>query len=152
VPTDLDALNPYARPLADEALRRGIRVEVTDAAFGELRLSLGGRSVCTRESLPELTSAVAMSRCDDKRVTRRIMARAGVRVPRAVEGDTTAARGLLEHCGEVVVEPARGEQGKASRSGCGTLGSWRTRWRWPCGTARTSSSRSSSPGRTCGSS
>jgi GNAT-family acetyltransferase (TIGR03103 family) len=115
VPTELDALNPYARLLADEALRRGIRVEVTDAAFGELRLSLGGRSVCTRESLSELTSAVAMSRCDDKRVTRRIMARAGVRVPRAVEvveGDTTAARGLLEQCGEVVVKPARGEQGK----------------------------------------
>jgi GNAT-family acetyltransferase (TIGR03103 family) len=115
VPTGLDDLNPYARLLADEALRRGIRVEVTDAAFGEMRLSLGGRSICTRESLSELTTAVAMSRCDDKRVTRRIMERAGVRVPRAVEvvdGDRSAARALLEECGEVVVKPARGEQGK----------------------------------------
>ena len=41
--------------------------------------SAAGR-VLTRESLSEFTTAVAMSRCDDKRVTRRIMERAGVRV------------------------------------------------------------------------
>ncbi|MGY1639046.1 N-acetylglutaminylglutamine synthetase [Geodermatophilus sp. SYSU D00742] len=114
-PPGLDQLNPYARILADEALRRGIRVEVTDAASGELRLSLGGRGLLTRESLSELTSAVAMSRCDDKRVTRRIVARAGVRVARAAEvsgEDLTAALALLRDVGEVVVKPARGEQGK----------------------------------------
>src|SRR3712207_7352006 len=61
----------YARILADEALRRGIRVEVTDAVHGEMRFTLGARGVLTRESLSELTTAVAMSRCDDKRVTRR---------------------------------------------------------------------------------
>src|SRR4051794_31602 len=66
-PPGLAELNPYARVIADEALRRGIRVEVTDQDFGELRLSLHGRSVLTRESLSEFTSAVAMSRCDDKR-------------------------------------------------------------------------------------
>jgi GNAT-family acetyltransferase (TIGR03103 family) len=90
-------------------------VEVTDAEFGELRLSLGGRSVLTRESLSEYTSAIALSRCDDKRVTRRIMERAGVRVPRgAVVGgaDDETARELLAACGAVVVKPARGEQGK----------------------------------------
>jgi GNAT-family acetyltransferase (TIGR03103 family) len=113
-PPGLTELNPYARVIADEALRRGIRVEVTDAEFGELRLSLGGRSVLTRESLSEYTSAIAMSRCDDKRVTRRIMERAGVRVPRgAVVGgaDDDTARELLAACGAVVVKPARGEQG-----------------------------------------
>jgi GNAT-family acetyltransferase (TIGR03103 family) len=76
---------------------------------------MGGRTVLTRESLSEFTSAVAMSRCDDKRVTRRIMERAGVRVPRGVlarEDDLAAATALLEECGEVVVKPARGEQGK----------------------------------------
>ena len=41
----------------------------------------GGTSVVTRESLSELTNAVAMSRCDDKRVTRRVVADAGIRVP-----------------------------------------------------------------------
>ncbi|MGY1826548.1 N-acetylglutaminylglutamine synthetase [Blastococcus sp. SYSU DS0541] len=114
-PPELDQLNPYARILADEALRRGIRVDVTDAAFGELQLTLGMRSVCTRESLSELTTAVAMSRCDDKRVTRRIVHRAGVRVAAAAEardGDLGPAAELLERCAEVVVKPARGEQGK----------------------------------------
>ena len=40
-------LNPYARIIAEEALRRGIRVEVTDAECGEMRLSVGGRTVLT---------------------------------------------------------------------------------------------------------
>ena len=114
-PPGLQQLNPYARIIADEALRRGIRVEVTDAEFGEMRLSLGGRRVLTRESLSEFTTAVAMSRCDDKRVTRRIVAAAGVRVPRGVsvpEDDLGPARELLAEVGELVVKPARGEQGK----------------------------------------
>jgi GNAT-family acetyltransferase (TIGR03103 family) len=114
-PPGLEDLNPYALIIAEEALRRGIRVEVTDAASGEMRLSLGGRSVRTLESLSEFTTAVAMSRCDDKRVTRRIMERAGVRVARGVaasEGDLEAASALLREVGEVVVKPARGEQGR----------------------------------------
>jgi GNAT-family acetyltransferase (TIGR03103 family) len=114
-PAGLDDLNPYARIIADEALRRGIRVEVTDAESGELRLSVGGRTVLTRESLSEFTSAVALSRCDDKRVTRRIMERAGVRVARGarvVDGDLAEAAALLRDVGEVVVKPARGEQGR----------------------------------------
>jgi GNAT-family acetyltransferase (TIGR03103 family) len=71
--------------------------------------------VLTRESLSEFTSAVAMSRCDDKRATRRLMERVGVRVPRgasAAEGELDAAAALLEEVGEVVVKPARGEQGR----------------------------------------
>jgi GNAT-family acetyltransferase (TIGR03103 family) len=114
-PPGLDDLNPYARIIADEAVRRGIRVEVTDAEWGEIRLSVGGRTVLTRESLSEFTTAVAMSRCDDKRVTRRIMQRAGVRVARgalACEGNLADATALMAEVGEVVVKPARGEQGR----------------------------------------
>ncbi|WP_233498476.1 N-acetylglutaminylglutamine synthetase [Blastococcus sp. TF02A-26] len=114
-PPGLEHLNPYAAIIAEEALRRGIRVEVTDAEWGEMRLTLGGRSVLTRESLSEFTSAVAMSRCDDKRVTRRIMRRAGVRVARgalAREDDLDDARALMADAGSVVVKPARGEQGR----------------------------------------
>ncbi|MDO3701135.1 N-acetylglutaminylglutamine synthetase [Micromonospora sp. C28SCA-DRY-2] len=112
LPDGYDRLNPYARIVADEAMRRGIRVEVTDPAWGELRLTSGGRTVLTRESLSELTSAVAMSRCDDKRVTRRILAEAGLSVPRGRtatgdDGDTA----FLAEVGRVVVKPARGEQG-----------------------------------------
>ncbi|MGF1653930.1 MAG: N-acetylglutaminylglutamine synthetase [Actinomycetales bacterium] len=115
-PPGLDALNPYAAIIAEEALRRGVTVEVTDAASGEMRLSLGGRVVLTRESLSELTTAVAMSRCDDKRVTRRLLARAGIPVPDGLEladgrVDDAAAAFLARH-GEVVVKPARGEQGR----------------------------------------
>src|SRR3954466_5069764 len=97
-PPGLEDLNPYALIIAEEALRRGIRVEVTDAASGEMRLSLGGRSVPTLESLAGVPTPAAMSRCDDKRVTRRIMERAGVRVARGVaagEGDLEAAAMLL---------------------------------------------------------
>jgi GNAT-family acetyltransferase (TIGR03103 family) len=114
-PPGLDEVNPYARIIAEEALRRGIRVEVTDAESGEMRLSVGGRTVLTIESMSEFTTAVALSRCDDKRVTRRIMERAGVRVARgavAADGDIAEASALLREVGEVVVKPARGEQGK----------------------------------------
>ncbi|WP_233491253.1 N-acetylglutaminylglutamine synthetase [Blastococcus sp. TBT05-19] len=114
-PRGLEDLNPYALIIAEEALRRGIRVEVLDAEFGELRLSVGGRTVVTRESLSEFTTAVAMSRCDDKRVTRRIMERAGVRVARgalAREGELDDAAALIREVGGVVVKPARGEQGR----------------------------------------
>ncbi|WP_231486785.1 N-acetylglutaminylglutamine synthetase [Candidatus Blastococcus massiliensis] len=114
-PPGLEELNPYALIIAEEALRRGIRVEVLDAEFGELRLSVGGRTVVTRESLSEFTTAVAMSRCDDKRVTRRIMQRAGVRVARgalACEGELEEAAALVREVGSVVVKPARGEQGR----------------------------------------
>ena len=114
-PPGLEELNPYATIIAEEALRRGIRVEVTDAEWGEIRLSVGGRTVVTRESLSEFTTAVAMSRCDDKRVTRRIMERAGVRVARGAavgEGGLADALALLGEVGAVVVKPARGEQGR----------------------------------------
>jgi GNAT-family acetyltransferase (TIGR03103 family) len=106
-------LNPYARIIVDEARRRGIGVEVFDAESGMFRLTSGGRSVLCRESLSELTNAVAMSICDDKSVTRRVVARAGVVVPEQVEADSreTVARFLKAH-GTVVVKPARGEQGR----------------------------------------
>lgn len=112
-PETIDDLNPYARIIADEAIRRGIWVEVLDAETGEIRLSHGGRSVITRESLSEFTSAVAMCRCDDKRLTRRLVSEAGITVPRARlatfdEGDFD----FLNEVGEVVVKPTRGEQGK----------------------------------------
>lgn len=109
----VDDLNPYARIIADEAMRRGIRVEVLDAETGEMRLSHGGRSVVTRESLSEYTSAVAMSRCDDKRLTRRIVSEAGIVVPRGRLATFDAEdHTFLAEVGDVVVKPTRGEQGK----------------------------------------
>jgi GNAT-family acetyltransferase (TIGR03103 family) len=114
-------LNPYARIIADEARRRGVGVDVLDADWGELRLSHAGRSIATRESLSELTTAVAMSRCDDKRVTRRIAQKAGISVPRgrpATGGDADVE--FLRELGTLVVKPARGEQGKGITVGVST--------------------------------
>ncbi|BDB42725.1 N-acetylglutaminylglutamine synthetase [Mycobacterium kiyosense] len=111
-PETVDDLNPYARIIADEALRRGIWVEVLDAETGEIRLTHGGRSIVTRESLSEFTSAVAMCRCDDKRLTRRLVAEAGITVPRArLATFDDADYAFLNEVGEVVVKPSRGEQG-----------------------------------------
>ena len=114
-------LNPYARIVADEARRRGIAVEVLDAEGGFLALSHGGRRVVTRESLSELTTAVAMSRCDDKRVTRRLLESEGLRVPRGRTATMDSRDAdFLSEVGEVVVKPARGEQGQGITVGVRT--------------------------------
>ncbi|MCW2515859.1 MAG: family acetyltransferase [Mycobacterium sp.] len=108
----LSQLNPYARIIADEAIMRGIAVEVLDAKGGYLKLTHGGTSIVTRESLSELTNAVAMSRCDDKRVARRVVAEAGIRVPKGRTASFSAEdHEFLAQVGSVVVKPARGEQG-----------------------------------------
>jgi GNAT-family acetyltransferase (TIGR03103 family) len=108
-----DALNPYARIIIDEARRRGISVAVDDAEGGFFSLSFGGRSIACRESLSDLTSAVAMSRCDDKAVTRRLLLRAGISVPaQRVAGSAADNAAFLAEHGSVVVKPARGEQGQ----------------------------------------
>jgi GNAT-family acetyltransferase (TIGR03103 family) len=112
-PRPEDKLNPYAEIIVNEARRRGISVEVIDAEAGYFRLSLGGRSIVCRESLSELTTAVAMSRCDDKRVTRRLLEAAGLRVPDQQSGaGDDSNKDFLERHGAVVVKPARGEQGQ----------------------------------------
>ena len=107
-----EGLNPYAQIIVNEARRRGIFVEVIDAEAGLFELQLGGRRIRCREALSELTSAVAMSICDDKRVTRRVVAAAGVRVAdQAGEDSPAARRAFLQSQGAVVVKPARGEMG-----------------------------------------
>ena len=106
-------LNPYAQIIVDEALRRGIEVEILDAEEGYFRLSQGGRAITCRESLSDLTTAVAMSRCQDKRVTWRVLEPHGIRLPQQrVAGDADGNARFLERHGSVVVKPAVGEQGQ----------------------------------------
>lgn len=109
----IDGLNPYARLIVDEARRRGIQVEIIDAAHGYFALTLGGRRIVCRESLTELTSAIAMSRCQDKRVTCDLLARAGLSVPAQLDAASPEANAafLAEHHA-LVVKPVEGEQGK----------------------------------------
>ncbi len=112
-PHDGEALNPYARIIIKEARRRGIGVDIIDAEGGFFRLTYGGRSIVCRESLTALTTAIAMSICDDKRVTRRIVKAANVNVPLQVSADDEEkTRAFVEANDAVVVKPARGEQGK----------------------------------------
>jgi len=109
----IDKLNPYARLIVDEARLRGIKVEVLDPDNAYFRLTLGGRSVVCRESLSELTSSIAMSRCQDKRVTLKLLAAAGLNVP--AQADVTNSEVIapfLADYGAAVVKPVEGEQGK----------------------------------------
>lgn len=107
-------LNPYALIIINEARRRGIHVEVIDEESGIFRLSLGGRTVVCRESLSELTSAVAMSICDNKEISRRVVSEAGVRVPDQVQWDGTREQiaDFLARNTAAVVKPVHGEQGR----------------------------------------
>ncbi|MGA7980511.1 MAG: N-acetylglutaminylglutamine synthetase [Chromatiaceae bacterium] len=106
------ALNPYATIIVNEARRRGIGIEVLDAEAGYFALVLGGRRIVCRESLSDLTTAVAMSRCDDKVVTHRLLKRARLRVPEQTRVEALdQAEAFLSKLGSVVVKPARGEQG-----------------------------------------
>ncbi|MGE9291294.1 MAG: N-acetylglutaminylglutamine synthetase [Puniceicoccales bacterium] len=104
--------NPYAEIIINEALRRGIRMSDPDPARGFFTLSLGGRSVTCRESLTEMTSAVAVMRCDDKSLTRELLARKGLKVPaQQSAGESSQNSAFLAQHKRIVVKPASGEQG-----------------------------------------
>lgn len=106
-------LDPSSRLIIDEAKRRGITVELLAPRAEYFRLSFGLRAIVCRESLSELTHAVALSRCDDKRETSRLLARAGLCVPeQVVASGSEADLAFLRRHGSIVVKPARGEQGK----------------------------------------
>ncbi|MEX5340013.1 N-acetylglutaminylglutamine synthetase [Pseudomonas sp. I2] len=106
-------LNPYARIIVDEAFRRGIEVQVDDAAAGLFTLSLGGRRVRCRESLSDLTSAVSMTLCQDKRLTQHTLQAAGLQVPvQQLAGNADDNLAFLEEHHAVVVKPVDGEQGQ----------------------------------------
>lgn len=107
------ALNIYAKIITSEAKKRGIGIEAIDAENGYFQLSLGGRSIVCRESLSELTSAVAMSRCDDKTVTRKILKNVQLRVPnQQVVTSQESIDTFLNKNRRIVVKPAQGEQGQ----------------------------------------
>jgi len=111
-PESDDKLNIYAQIIVDEARRRGITAEIEDAEAVLFRLTFGARTVACRESLSELTSAVAMSRCDDKALTHRLLKKAGLMVPAQERVcDEAQALAFLERHHRVVVKPVKGEQG-----------------------------------------
>lgn len=110
---DIDQkLNPYAMIIINEAKRRGIRVEVLDTIDNYFRLSSAGISIVCRESLTELTSSIAMSRCSNKKTTARILHGADLKVPtQQLATKPSANQTFLKKYGRIVVKPAVGEQG-----------------------------------------
>ncbi|MFP4454950.1 MAG: N-acetylglutaminylglutamine synthetase [Desulfonatronovibrio sp.] len=110
--TEAAELNPYATIIIKEAKRRGISVEVLDQETGHFALTFGGRTIVCWESLSEFTNAIALCRCDDKALTRRILRGAGLRTPEQIKaGNQDDNHEFLRKHGSVVVKPVRGEQG-----------------------------------------
>lgn len=106
-------LDPTSRLIIEEAQRRDIAVELLSPRGEYFRLRYGTRAILCRESLSELTSAVALSFCDDKRTTARLLEEAGLRTPAQIEAGSAAHnQAFLQAHGELVVKPARGEQGR----------------------------------------
>lgn len=105
-------LNPYAMIIINEARRRGIRVDILDATDDYFRLSKGGTSITCRESLTELTSSIAMSRCSDRKTTVRLLKNAGLKVPdQHVASTPSENQAFLRKYDSIVVKPSMGEQG-----------------------------------------
>jgi len=110
---DEESINIYSRSIIDEARRRGIVTEVIDKANNFFSLSLGGRTVVCRESLTEMTSAIAMSRCVDKRVTNRLLKAHNLRVPAQILAsfDSRNERFMASYK-TAAVKPRKGEKGR----------------------------------------
>lgn len=105
-------LNPYARIIVDEANRRGIEVQVDDATAGLFTLIHGGRRIRCRESLSDLTTAVSMTLCQDKQLTHRCLARAGLNLPaQRLAGSRAENAAFLAEHRRLVAKPLDGEQG-----------------------------------------
>jgi GNAT-family acetyltransferase (TIGR03103 family) len=114
-------LDPTSRLIIEEARRRGIEVELLAPRAEYFRLRRGARAITCRESLSELTNAVAMSYCDDKRASARLLGTAGLNTPAQLEaGDEEHNAAFLREHGQVVVKPARGEQGRGVSVGIRT--------------------------------
>lgn len=105
--------NPYARIIVEEAHRRGIDVQVDDAEAGLFTLIHGGRRIRCRESLSDLTSAVSMTLCQDKRLTNKVLKAAGLELPvQQLAGNADDNLAFLDEHERIVVKPVDGEQGQ----------------------------------------
>ncbi len=105
-------LNPYAMIIINEARRRGIRVNILDEIDNYFELSKGGTSIVCNETLTQLTSSIAMSRCQNKNITTRVLHEAGLNVPKQHLVSTPSQNhAFLKQHGNIVVKPSVGEQG-----------------------------------------
>jgi cyanophycin synthetase len=107
-------LGPGTKAIVDAAQARGIpHLRLTDGNLVQLGYGKAQRRIWTAES--DRTSAVAESIAQDKDLTRRMLAAAGVPVPmgRAVTSASDAWLAAQELGEPVVVKPIDGNQGRA---------------------------------------
>lgn len=112
-PERFEHLNPYARIIINEALRRGIDAQVIDAERNIFNLAWAGREVMCQESLSELTSATALQICQDKHLTCDLLRQHQIKTPdQCLLDDMDNAIKFMCEKERVVVKPLNGEQGK----------------------------------------
>ncbi|MED0678777.1 ATP-grasp domain-containing protein [Aneurinibacillus thermoaerophilus] len=106
-------MNIYAQILIDEAKSRGIDVEIVDEEANLYRLHYNGKSILCRESLTEKTCAMAITICDNKSLTHRMLKNKNLRVPRhTLYQDMEQAVTYMKEWNSIVVKPVSGEQGR----------------------------------------
>ncbi len=106
-PTSDEDLNPYSKEIIKAARKRGILVETIDKEKDYYSLTLGGKKIICRESLSDMTSAVAMSICRDYSVSNRLLKDAGLSVPeQIIADDEKEIRAFLRKNKNLVVKPA----------------------------------------------
>ncbi len=107
-PPRADTIPVNAQVIIDEARRRGISIEIHNAEQGMFALRLAGRTIACHESLTDLTSAIAMTRCSDKRILHSTLVASGIATPdqQVVESAEQAQDFLFEHR-RIVLKPAR---------------------------------------------
>lgn len=114
----MHGLDPTSKLIIEEAQRRGITVEILAPRAEYYRLRHSGRMLLCHESLSELATGVAVSRCDDRRSTWRLLQAAGLCVPAQIEaGNDEHNAAFLRAHGCIVVKPARRGRPEASTRG-----------------------------------
>ena len=107
-------LNHYSEFIIKEARKRGISTDVIDELDSYFALTSGGKTVVCRESLTDHTSAIALNRCNDKGVLRRLFSKHGFNVPDQIfaKNNPKQIADFLEKHKRVVVKAADSFGGK----------------------------------------
>ncbi len=99
-------LNPYSMIIINEARRRGLRIDVLDHLDNYFALSSNNTCITCRESLTDLTSSIAISRCQNIRTTAKILKDAGLNVPdQHLASTPTKNLEFMDKHGSIVVKP-----------------------------------------------
>jgi GNAT-family acetyltransferase (TIGR03103 family) len=114
-------LDPTTQLIINEALSAGVTVKMLDEEHGYYSLTSGKRTVKCKGSLTEKTTAIAMSRCQNKRVMRHLLLNSDLLVPDQQEVKTEKSNlRFLERHNKIVVKPACGQRDIGIRVGIQT--------------------------------